>query len=61
MNDYICEYGHGICKAPDTNCPHWIGTYCELDYEYCLKYNLNLQINKNDRKEKLNGRFKTNY
>lgn len=55
MNNCICEYGHGVCRAPDTNCPHWIGTYCELDYEYCLKYNLNLQINKNNRKEKING------
>lgn len=26
-----CEYGHGKCKAPDTQCPHWQGTFCELD------------------------------
>lgn len=27
----MCEWGHGLCTAPNTNCPHWIGTYCELD------------------------------
>ena len=27
----MCEYGYGRCTAPDTNCPHWIGTFCELD------------------------------
>lgn len=26
-----CEYGHGECKAPETQCPHWQGTFCELD------------------------------
>lgn len=26
-----CGYGHGVCKAPDTQCPHWQGTFCELD------------------------------
>lgn len=26
-----CGYGHGECKAPDTQCPHWQGTFCELD------------------------------
>ena len=26
-----CGYGHGECKAPDTQCPHWKGTFCELD------------------------------
>ena len=25
------EHGYGRCTAPDTNCPHWIGTFCELD------------------------------
>ena len=24
----ICEYGFGMC---DTTCPHWQGTFCELD------------------------------
>ena len=28
-----CEYGHGECKAPDTQCPYWQGTFCELDKE----------------------------
>ena len=27
----LCEYGHGRCTAPNTKCPHWIGTFCELD------------------------------
>lgn len=37
----ICEYMGTVCTAPDTVCPHWIGTYCELDiwrietYEHC--------------------------
>ena len=26
-----CEYGHGVCKVPEGNCPHWQGTFCELD------------------------------
>ena len=26
-----CGYGHGECKAPDTQCPYWQGTFCELD------------------------------
>ena len=26
-----CGYGHEECKAPDTQCPHWQGTFCELD------------------------------
>lgn len=26
-----CEYGHGECKAPETQCLHWQGTFCELD------------------------------
>lgn len=27
----LCEYGHGRCIAPNITCPHWIGTFCELD------------------------------
>ena len=27
----FCEHGYGPCIAPDTECPHWIGTFCELD------------------------------
>lgn len=26
-----CNYGYGYCTAPDTICPHWQGTFCELD------------------------------
>ena len=26
-----CGYRHGECKAPDTQCSHWKGTFCELD------------------------------
>lgn len=29
----MCKWGYGICTAPDTICPHWIGTFCELDAE----------------------------
>lgn len=29
----FCDYGYGYgyCSAPDTICPHWQGTFCELD------------------------------
>lgn len=27
----LCEHGHGRCTAPNTKCPHWIGTFCEFD------------------------------
>ena len=30
----MCEWGHGLCTAPNTDCPHWIGTYCELDKSF---------------------------
>ena len=30
----MCEYGHGPCRAPDMICPHWMGTFCELDFDY---------------------------
>lgn len=33
-----CGYGHGECKAPDTQCPHWQGTFCELDQELAMRY-----------------------
>lgn len=26
-----CEYGHGRCIALDTECIHWMGTFCEMD------------------------------
>lgn len=31
QNFYKCEYGYGLCKAPNTQCPHWQGIFCELD------------------------------
>ena len=27
----ICEYGFGLCFAPDTKCPYRQGPFCELD------------------------------
>lgn len=30
----MCPFGHGRCTAPDTICPHWIGTFCELEEEF---------------------------
>lgn len=33
-----CEWGYGLCTAPDTNCPHWIGICCELDEAFILEY-----------------------
>lgn len=39
QNFYKCEYGHGLCKAPETQCPHWQGTFCEMDvYEAMKKF-----------------------
>lgn len=32
-----CEHGHGRCTAPDTNCPHWQGTFCEWDQELTMR------------------------
>ena len=32
-----CGYGHGECKAPDTQCSHWQGTFCELDQELIMR------------------------
>ena len=26
-----CNYKHGRCTALDTECIHWMGTFCELD------------------------------
>lgn len=26
----MCEWGLGRCTALNTECPHWIGTFCEL-------------------------------
>ena len=30
----FCDYGYGYCTAPDTTCPHWQGTFCELDLSF---------------------------
>lgn len=28
----MCSYKDGAkCTAPDTDCPYWQGTFCELD------------------------------
>lgn len=39
-NTNLCEWGHDICTAPNTQCPHWQGTFCELDLlnQALLKY-----------------------
>lgn len=41
----LCEYGYGRCTAPNTECSHWMGTFCELDVatnsivkNYCSNY-----------------------
>lgn len=26
-----CEWGYGMCTAPDTDCQFWHGTFCEID------------------------------
>lgn len=31
MVDYRCPYGYGLCEVPLKDCPHWQGTFCELD------------------------------
>lgn len=33
MADYRCPYGYGWCEVPCKDCPHWQGTFCELDVE----------------------------
>ena len=35
----VCEHDRGICHAPNTDCPHWMGTFCELDIELDVYYN----------------------
>ncbi len=32
-----CEHGYGYssCTAPNTQCPHWQGTFCDLDIVLC--------------------------
>lgn len=31
MADFYCPYGYGWCETPLKDCPHWQGTFCELD------------------------------
>ena len=31
MADYRCPYGYGWCEVPYKDCPHWQGTFCELE------------------------------
>lgn len=26
-----CEWGYGMCTAPDTDCQFWHGTFCKID------------------------------
>lgn len=37
-----CNYEHGRCTAPNTECIHWAGMFCELDATVvvrdCYKY-----------------------
>lgn len=30
----MCPFGYGKCTASDTNCPHWVGIFCELEEFY---------------------------
>ena len=42
-----CEFGP--CTAPDTNCPHWQGTFCEIDVEKERQENNGVMSNHNGR------------
>lgn len=33
IKNYFCAAMEIVCTAPDTNCPHWCVTFCELDIE----------------------------
>ena len=35
-----CEYGYGPCTAPDTQCPHWKGIFCDLENAKAQHINL---------------------
>lgn len=40
----MCPYKDGAkCTAPNTDCPHWQGTFCELDES--SKEDINAQRN----------------
>ena len=47
-----CEYGYGPCTAPDTQCPHWQSTFCDLDNAKAQHINLreNCANRRDDRK-----------
>lgn len=45
----MCDWGHGWCTAPETNCPHWIGTFCELDEAFYNSENVPEHIGKRTR------------
>lgn len=30
VNQFYCSFVGGFCRAPDTQCCHWQGTFCEL-------------------------------
>lgn len=32
-----CNYEHKRCTAPDTECIHWMGTFCEMDTGMAVK------------------------
>ena len=36
-----CSYNHGKCTAPETDCIHWISTFCELDVNDATEDNEN--------------------
>ena len=48
-----CEYEHGRCTAPDTECIHWMGTFCELDAPIVVK-DYNKSIYETDRRLRKN-------
>lgn len=31
FRDYYCPVMGVSCLAPDTSCPHWQGTFCEME------------------------------
>ncbi len=47
-----CEYGFGFCAAPGGQCPHWQGTFCDLDKTKVPPINLceNCANRNNDKK-----------
>ncbi len=35
-----CEHGYGPCTAPNTQCPHWQGIFCDLENAKAQHINL---------------------